>query len=106
MYVLGERFYLAVRNGRPGEGSGLSTRKVVSQRKVFCASPSYLAEHGHPQDIADLVSHDSLVYWRNERLFPWSFSDASGAIVEAQLRWRLQFDSQEAMSTLPSRARE
>ncbi|MFD2055808.1 LysR family transcriptional regulator [Mesorhizobium calcicola] len=96
--LVAERFDLAVRNGTPGEGSGLSTRKIVSQKKVVCASPSYLAAHGIPTDIANLLDHDALVYWRNDQPFPWTFHDESGRVIVAKLKWRLQFDNQEAIA--------
>ncbi|RJT31998.1 LysR family transcriptional regulator [Mesorhizobium waimense] len=96
--LVAERFDLAVRNGTPGEGSGLSTRKIVSQKKIVCASPSYLATRGTPTDIASLLDHDALVYWRNDQPFPWTFHDESGRAIVAKLKWRLQFDNQEAIA--------
>jgi DNA-binding transcriptional LysR family regulator len=93
--LIAERFDLAIRNGKPGVGGSLHTRKVCSQRKMICASPSYLLERGAPADIEGLA--DALVYWRNDQLFPWVLKDDHGGMVEAQLKWRLQFDNQEAI---------
>lgn len=95
--IIGDRFDLAIRNGAPGAAAGLSTRKVAMQHKVTCASPAYLAEHGAPGSLADLSDHKALVYWRGDRLFPWTFLDQTGQLVEARLNWRLQFDNQEAI---------
>lgn len=95
--VIGERFDLAVRNGRPGEGGALQTRKVAEQRKVACAAPSYLAAKGVPATIDDLAEHEALAYWRNEQLFDWTFIEADGARRIAKLNWRFQFDDHEAI---------
>lgn len=95
--LISERFDLAVRNGAPGEGSGLSTRRIATQRKIVCAAPSYLAARGAPADIADMIHHDALVYWRNDQLFPWVLRDGKADTVQVPLRWRLQFDNMEAV---------
>lgn len=95
--VIGERFDLVVRNGWPGDGDALRTRKVAEQRKVLCAAPGYLAARGVPETISDLEEHEALVYWRNEQLFDWTLIDASGAAVAAKLKWRFQFDDHEAI---------
>jgi DNA-binding transcriptional LysR family regulator len=95
--LIAEGFDLAIRNGAPGEGNGLRARKIASQRKLVCAAPSYLAAHGTPMDIAALASHDALVYWRHDQPFPWTLRGRDGKLIEAQLKWRLQFDSQEAI---------
>jgi DNA-binding transcriptional LysR family regulator len=96
--LIGEGFDLAIRNHMPGGGSALQARRLVSQRKVVCAAPGYLAAHGSPADLAALVEHDALVYWHRDQIFPWSFRDDQGRLVEAQLKWRLQFDSYEAVT--------
>lgn len=88
---------LAIRNGRPGEGGGLMTRKIATQHKVVCASPDYLERKGRPKDIADLARHEALAYWRQEQLFAWSFLGQDGSTLQPDLNWRLRFDSQEAI---------
>ncbi|MCQ4160327.1 LysR family transcriptional regulator [Roseomonas sp. GC11] len=95
--MIGERFDLAIRNGAPGEGGALSTRRIATQAKIICAAPAYLAARGLPRGIEELAAHDALVYWRGERLFPWTLPDATGRLVEAKLRWRLQSDDHEAI---------
>lgn len=95
--VVGAGFDLAIRNGVPGEGSGLRTRRLVSQHKIICAAPEYLAAHGTPRDIAALTEHDALVYWRNDQLFPWLLRDSDNQYREAELTWRLKFDNLEVL---------
>ncbi|UWU73514.1 LysR family transcriptional regulator [Bradyrhizobium huanghuaihaiense] len=95
--LVGEGFDLVIRNHAPGAGSALHVKKIASQRRVVCATPDYLATHGRPIDPASLVEHEALVYWHKDHVFPWTFRDADGRQIEPQLRWRLQFDSHEAI---------
>ena len=37
-------------------------RKIASARRVVCASPDYLAEHGVPETPQDLEKHNCLIY--------------------------------------------
>jgi DNA-binding transcriptional LysR family regulator len=47
---------VAIRIGRLPD-SDLNAIRVGTVRRVICASPAYLAEHGEPADPADLVHH-------------------------------------------------
>ena len=96
--LIADGFDLAVRNRTPGDGDGLSTRKLASQTAVICAAPSYLDRHGTPTEISNLVDHEALVYWQNDHPVPWVFRDEAGRATEAELKWRLQFNSQEAIA--------
>jgi DNA-binding transcriptional LysR family regulator len=96
--LIGEGFDLAIRNHTPGSGTTLLAKKIVSQRKVVCAAPDYLAARGKPANLADLADHEALVYWHRDQIFPWTFRDADGRLVEPELRWRFQFDSYEAIT--------
>jgi DNA-binding transcriptional LysR family regulator len=95
--VIAEGFDLAVRNGALGNESTLRARRLVSQRKVLCGSPSYLAERGEPRSLADLEGHDLLVYWRGDHGLSWRLPDASGALTELSFTSRLRFDDLEAI---------
>ena len=96
--LIGEGYDLAIRNHAPGSGSALMATKLVSQRRIVCAAPSYLAAHGAPTKLSDLIEHEALVYWHRDHIFPWTFSDDDGRPVEPDLNWRLQFDSHEAIT--------
>lgn len=54
--IVEEGFDLAVRIG-PLRSSGLSAVRIGRVRRVVCASPSYLAEHGTPETPRDLHGH-------------------------------------------------
>jgi len=54
-------FDLALRNYAI-EDSGLVGRKLADDKRVLCASPGYVAQHGTPATPADLVDHQLLVF--------------------------------------------
>ena len=54
-------FDLALRNYAIEESS-LRARKLADDTRVLCASPGYLADHGAPEDPADLNDHQFLVF--------------------------------------------
>jgi DNA-binding transcriptional LysR family regulator len=55
--VIGEGFDLAIRNGPTADGSGLRTRKLLSQKKIVCAAPAYLAG---PEERRQLGKRDQV----------------------------------------------
>ncbi len=63
--------------------SGLIARPLAFSPRIACASPSYLARHGHPQVPADLAQHNCLAFMvatGPER--EWSFPRPDGKGVE------------------------
>ncbi len=52
------------------EDSSLVARKLAPCRRLFCAAPAYLREHGEPKSLTDLRNHKVLVesnqVWRLE----------------------------------------
>ena len=59
--LLSEGYDLAVRIGDL-EDSSLIARKLAANRRVVCASPTYLEKHGSPKKPSDLETHDCLIY--------------------------------------------
>src|SRR5262245_18401240 len=57
--VVDEGFDLAIRIADLA-GSSLAVRKLAPNRRVVCASPSYLRSHGAPATPDDLVGHNCL----------------------------------------------
>lgn len=56
-----DRIDLAIRLG-PLQTSSLVARKLASHRRVICASPDYLGEHGVPREPRDLTRHNCLLF--------------------------------------------
>ncbi|MBX5181476.1 LysR family transcriptional regulator [Rhizobium sp. NZLR5] len=96
--LIADGFDLAVRNGNLGNGTSLHARRLVSQRKVLCASPAYLAARGEPRSIADLSEHDLLVYWRGDHGLAWQLPDATGALIDISVTSRLRLDDLEVIA--------
>jgi len=89
-----DHFDLAVRIGRLPDSS-LVAIGVGSIRRVVCASPAYLAEHGTPTTPQDLETHSCITLEQLASAATWSF--ARGRMeVPVQVRSRLQVNTAEA----------
>ena len=44
----------------------LVARRIMSNRRLLCASPRYLERHGTPASLADLASHRCIVHRQND----------------------------------------
>ncbi len=55
--------------------SALSAIYVGSVRRVLCAAPSYLAEHGVPRDLSDLDRHQFIIHTAMTPGGEWAFDD-------------------------------
>jgi DNA-binding transcriptional LysR family regulator len=53
---------LAVRTREYESDSNITVRKLASTKRILAASPSYLATHGKPEALEDLVRHKLLIY--------------------------------------------
>ena len=72
-------------------------RKLLTDRRVVCASPIYLSAHGVPEKPGDLLEHDCIRLVRGRQLFDrWSFKEA-GRLREVQVRGRLSTNNAEVM---------
>jgi LysR family transcriptional activator of dmlA len=57
--IVGEGFDLDIRVGEDIEAN-LIARKLMSNHRILCASPAYLARRGAPRTLAELAGHDCL----------------------------------------------
>jgi len=71
-----ENYDFAIRIA-PAIAPGLVAQKIGSSTHYLCASPSYLAKHGHPL-IPDDLSHHRLLHFGSARRASWLFFDANG----------------------------
>ena len=72
--IVGEGFDLEIRVGDDLPGQHLG-RKLVSNRRVLCATPEYLARRGMPLSLDDLKNHDCLVLKERDNAFGvWSLT--------------------------------
>ncbi len=78
--MLADELDVAIRVGRLPD-SGLIVRALSPLRLVACASPSYLAAHGHPRTPADLESHNCLDFTNAGEPRVWRFSGMGGEVA-------------------------
>ena len=88
---------LAIRSGELADSAELVARPVGMQWMVLCASPGYLAAHGHPAGVDELKGHGAVLYARDGQVSSWRFHDAEGRLVEVTPPSRLRCDSAEVL---------
>ena len=77
----------AVRYGEPPDSSLIALPLAPHNRRVLCASPAYIARHGHPEAPDDLARHECLRFVLGESVHGrWRFTapDGSTQAVEVQ----------------------
>ncbi|QKD01695.1 LysR family transcriptional regulator [Mesorhizobium loti] len=89
-----DHFDLALRIGQLPDSS-LVAIAVGSIRRVVCASPAYLAEHGTPAIPEDLNTHNCITFEGLSSAAPWSFTRGKMEVT-VQVRSRLQVNAAEA----------
>lgn len=92
--VIEEGFDCAVRIAEL-EDSSLAARKLAPNRRVVCASPSYLARHGTPQSPEDLARHDVLT--TNDFSMSWDYKDPRGKPGTVRVGGRYACDNWEVL---------
>nr|WP_307732122.1 LysR substrate-binding domain-containing protein [Massilia aurea] len=65
MDLVAEGIDLAIRFGELPD-QRLVARRMMSNRRLLCASPRYLERHGMPASLADLASHRCIVHRQND----------------------------------------
>lgn len=88
---------LAIRSGELADSAELVARPVGMQWMALCASPGYLAAHGHPASVDELKGHEAVLYARDGQVSSWRFHDAEGRLVELTPSSRLRCDSAEVL---------
>lgn len=65
---------VAIRYGAPADSSLVALPLAPDNRRVLCAAPGYLAEHGEPRQPDDLREHNCLLYQLGGRVHDrWAF---------------------------------
>ena len=75
--------------------SGLVSTVLGKIRRVACASPAYLAEHGEPPGPQDLNSHQCVSFEHLTSAYAWRFQ-IEGAEVAVPVRARLVVNTADA----------
>lgn len=77
-------FDLTIRVGGIPDSHALAMRPLAPCRGVLCASPAYLARHGHPQTPQDLRQHRCLHFSHLTDGTSWHFARKRGASTEQE----------------------
>lgn len=86
VHLMDEHVDVAIRIGELPDSSLVATR-VGTVRRVICASPAYLAEHGVPAEPGDLAGHQCITFEALASMRAWSFgSGKSEQSVHVHLR--------------------
>ena len=73
-----EGFDVTLRIGEPRVSTSLIAREIVPAKRVLCASPAYLDEHGEPDKPRDLRQHRCLHYGYQESGSQWRLKGPDG----------------------------
>jgi DNA-binding transcriptional LysR family regulator len=80
--LMEQRVDIAIRIGALSD-STLHARSLFSSRLRVLASPAYLAEHGEPRDVGELLRHRLIGFTAPESLNDWPLRDARGGAFVA-----------------------
>jgi DNA-binding transcriptional LysR family regulator len=78
------------------DDSSLVARRVGTVRRVFVASPGYLARKGTPRRPQDLAGHDIVLFVNHANTADWRFIDRSQQDVTVRVAARFQINRAEA----------
>jgi DNA-binding transcriptional LysR family regulator len=92
--VVDEGFDLAIRIAEL-QDSSLAARKLAPNRRVVCASPTYLRRHGTPDTPHDLVRHNCLT--TTEFHMNWDYKDPDGNPGSVRVSGRYACDNWEVL---------
>jgi DNA-binding transcriptional LysR family regulator len=95
--LIGERIDLAIRLGELAD-SRLVARKVAQRRKVVCASPAFLAQHGPIDSPGHLAALPCLFGGSGNRPDRWQFVHADGRRDEVTVTPRLVSNDAELLA--------
>ncbi len=95
--LIEEGFDLAVRIAELKDSS-LAARKLAPNRRVVCASPAYLREHGEPKTPQDLTKHNCLVAsWEHGFAMAWEYKSPVGKRGTVRVSGRYACDNWEVL---------
>jgi LysR family transcriptional activator of dmlA len=76
--LIGEGYDLDIRIGGKVEPN-LFFRRIAINRRILCASPAYLEQHGTPENLADLEDHPCLIMRERDQSFGvWRLKGPNG----------------------------
>ncbi len=89
---------IAIRIGRLADTSFMA-RKIGEDKRLICATPSYLARHGMPRRPEDLARHNCIVSRERPHLNRWQFR-IDGEVRELEVAGRVAISEGEMQMQL------
>ena len=72
-------------------------RYLGHEELIFCAAPNYLATHGEPKSVDDLLDHDAILYGRADgSTAPWLITDGQKPQARQHVNGRIVLGQAEA----------
>lgn len=96
--LLAERTDVAIRAG-PLKSSSLLARKLGTTALTIVASPAYLAQHGEPHSVADLIQHDRVDFGYTRAANGWPLREGGKTVIVPAFG-RVQASDGEALRQL------
>jgi DNA-binding transcriptional LysR family regulator len=91
---------VVLRYGVPADSSLVTLPVAPNNRRVLCASPAYIRQHGAPQTPDDLRKHACLCFQLNDRIHNrWRF-DRPGQSVSVEVAGPIVSDDGDAVRQL------
>lgn len=94
--LIDDRIDLALRLTRSPPQDAV-VRKLAPMRRVICATPAYLAVHGHPETPQALVEHPCLAYRLGDESSIWRLLDGKGEEISVAVDSRIHFNNAECV---------
>jgi DNA-binding transcriptional LysR family regulator len=94
--LIEDGFDIVIRYELPHD-QNVVAKKLLSSRRVVCASPAYFKQHGKPDKPEDLLGHECIRLVRGRRVFDrWVFR-VGGALQEISVSGALSTTSGEVL---------
>lgn len=97
--IVEEGVDIAVRIGRLADTSFMA-RRIGTDKRLICASPAYLAQHGTPRRPQDLARHRCILHRGLPYLNRWAFRDEAGGVYEIEAAGPISVSEGEAQLQL------
>lgn len=101
--VVEEGFDLVIRFGGMTADSRLISRVLTRDRYMLVASADYVARHGRPDGVEELLRHPCLAFSSRGHRQQWRFANQAGHWLAATVKTRLRLDSGEALHNAVAR---
>jgi len=79
--LIGEQIDVAIRFTEQISDTSMVARKLASNKRIFCAAPSYIKEHGEPKTPEDLAGHNCLRLSTVEKFNNWQMNDGHSRVA-------------------------